>query len=186
MDPYDKISSSINKIQSDVKTDLLSAGYVVGIIIGIVGFIMLISQLLTIYKIRQIKKWPIKKKAGTIIDSYMENSSSNTTYSILIVSQGYYKLIYRTRASFTYNINGKTYISNSISYYEPWESNPIIAKTENLKLKQGQFVDIKVNPKNPSEAYIYNKPYDNYAKILFSAILVLIGLYIIFKTGFKN
>ena len=181
MEPYDKLSTSLGKLQSDVKTDLLSAGYFTGFIIGVIGLILLLIELNMINKIRQINTWPIIKNGGTIRDSYMENSSSNTNYSILVVSESYYSLIYRTRASFIYQINGKKNISNKISYYEPWESNPMIAKIENDTLKKGSTVNIRVNPKNVSEAYIYNKPYNRYVRLAIASILTLIGIYALVK-----
>ena len=181
MDQYQDISGKITKLQSDLTKDLLAFGYVVGIILAIIGLTMLMIEISTIRKINQIKRWPILRRAGTIRDSYMETITGATTYSIVIVSEAYYNLNYRTSASFTYRINGKTYISNKISYYEPWQNNPIIAKVENDILTKGSTVDIRVNPNDPSEAYIFNKPYDSYFKLILAIILSVIGLYFVYK-----
>lgn len=181
MDEYTKITSSISKIESDLTNDLLSAGYITGLIVGIIGFVILLIEINTYYKIHSINKWPIIKNGGTIRDSYMESSSGSTTYSIFVISKSFYNLSYRTRASFTYKINDKIYISNKISYYEPWETNPMYAKIETDLLKKDSKVDIRVNPHNPNEAYIYNKPYDIYITLLIGIILSLIGVYVIYK-----
>ena len=178
MDQYNKISEGLSKIQSDVTKDLISVGYIVGIIIGVIGFVFLVTDIITLAKIRQIKNWAIIKNGATIIDSYMENTSSSTTYSILVISETHSNLLYRTRASFAYKIDNKSYLSNKVSYYEPWESNPAIAKVETDKLKKGNKVDVRVNPKNPSEAYIYNKTYNKYMRIMFCILLILIGIYL--------
>jgi hypothetical protein len=186
MDPYAKLTSSLSKIQSDFTTDLLSAGYVLGIIIGIIGLALLISGLATIIKIYRINKWPVTKNAATVRDSFMETSSSNVSYSILIVSQSHSNTMYRTRGSFTYQVNNQTYISNKISYYEPWQSNPIIPKIENGLLKKGELIDLRINPKNPTEAYIFNNPYDKPTRIFISILLILLGSYVIIKIIFST
>ncbi len=181
MNEYTKITKGISKIQSDLLNDLLSFGYIAGIIIGVIGFVLLLIELGTIHKINSISKWPIIKNGGVIRDSYMENVSGYTTYSIILISNAYYRLFYRTRASFIYKINGKTYIGNNVSFNEPWDSNPMTAKVESDLLLKGSSVDIRVNPYDPSEAYIFNKPYKSYWLLISAIALSLIGVYIIYK-----
>lgn len=181
MDPYNKITSSINKLQSDLTNDLLSAGYVTGILLGIVGFVLLIIEISMFYKIHKINNWPIIRDGGTIRDSYMESTSGTTSYSIFVVSESYTNLYYRTRASFLYTINGKLYINNKISYYEPWESDPTIAKIENDTLSKGTKIDIRINPLDNSEAYIFNKSYSVGIRFYIAIILSIVGVYAIYK-----
>lgn len=181
MEPYNKLSESLGKIQSDLTKDLLSAGYLTGIIIMIIGLIFLVSELVTVIKIMRIGQWPTIKDGGTILDSYLETTQYSTNYSILVVSENYSSTLYRTRAAFSYKLNGNSYVSNNISFYEPWQSNPVIAKLENDKFKPGTTVDIKVNPRNNSEAYVTNYAYDKYSRIAIFLAITLIGLYIVIK-----
>ncbi|XWV26958.1 hypothetical protein QJ857_gp0091 [Tupanvirus soda lake] len=182
MDQYTKITEGVSKLQSDLLKDILSFGYIVGVIFGIIGFSLLLIELGTLYKIYTISNWPVIKNGAIIRDSYMENTSGSTTYSIFLVAEAYYKLYYRTRASFAYKINGKTYVGDKISFNEPWDSNPITAKIESDILVKGAIVDIRVNPYDPSEAYIYNKPYNGYGRLLIGLVLSLIGVYVILKS----
>ncbi|XWV25620.1 putative ORFan [Tupanvirus deep ocean] len=182
MDQYTKLSAGVSKLQSDLLKDILSFGFMVGVIIGIIGFALLLIELGTLYKIYTIDKWPVIKNGAIIRDSYMENTSGSTTYSIFVVSEAYYNLYYRTRASFVYKINGKTYVGNKISFNEPWEANPMIAKIESDVLVKGAKVDIRVNPYDPSEAYIYNKSYRNYGLLFVGLVLSFIGIYVIIKS----
>lgn len=175
------ITESVSKLKTDLKNDLLSAGYITGIILGIIGFVLLILEVGTFYKIHEISKWPITKNGGIINDSYMETSSGSTTYSIVLISQSRGSLSYRTRASFNYVVNGKTYTSNKISYYEPWNSNPIEAKVQNDDLTKGNLVNVRINPGDPTEAYIYNFSYTLGMRFIISLILSVVGIYFIFK-----
>lgn len=181
MENYTKVTHGLSKLQSDIINDLISIGYLAGLIIGIFGFVLFLIELGVIYKIRSIDRWPVYPKSAVIYDSYMQNTYNTTTYSIVVMSTALNNVYYRTRASFIYKVNGQTYIGNRMSYNEPWESNPIIAKSENDLLSRGAKVDIMINPNDPQEAYIYNKPYDSHWKLLVGFILTLIGIYIILK-----
>ena len=181
MNQYDKIYTSINKIQSDLYKDIISVGILVGIIVGLIGLVILINEIYIINKIRQINSWPIIHNGGTIIDSQIETTSSNTTYSILLMSRSYTNSLYRIRTSFTYKINDKTLISNRSSYYEPWQSNPIISRVQYDHLKKGSIVDIRINPHNVTEAYIYNKMYDQYYRLVIAIIMIAISAYVVVK-----
>lgn len=172
-----KIETTYNKLLKDVSNDLTAAGYFVGIIVGIIGLIIIIIELHMFYKINNINKWVKLKDAGIIIDSFLESTTKSVSYSILFASQSFNYLYYRTRISFNYKINGIIYTSNKFSYYEPWDPNPTIAEIDNNIYKIGTIVDIIVNPKNIKEAYIVNKKYHNYTKLIIGIALLLIGIY---------
>lgn len=176
------VKKNISKLKTDLTKDLLSAGYIIGLIAGIIGFIILINELHTIYKINRIKSWPITKQGGTIRDSYMESASTSTNYSIFVISRSQSHITYRTRASFEYTVNGRTYVSDKVSYYEAWNTNPVVAKVQTDLLARGNKVDIRINPKNPAEAYIYNESFDSYGRLLFGIILTIIGIYVVVKS----
>lgn len=182
MNKYDELTKNFDQFKSGLANTLLSAGYITGIIVGVIGLVILIIQLNYFYKIRQINRWPVYKDAGTIRDSYLEIASGGTTYSIFVVSSSSYTLYYRTRVAFTYEVNGKKYVSRQLSYYESWNSNPMYAKIESDIYVRGRKVNIRINPKNPSEAYITNKPYNQYLLTLIGIILTAIGLYVIYKS----
>lgn len=181
MDEYTKISNSFSKLKDDLTGDLLSAGYLTGIILGIIGFVILIKEVGTFYKINQISKWPIVEKGALVIDSYMENISSSRTYSILVMSQTDYSINYRNRVSFIYKVKSQFYIGSQLSYNEPWDPNPVHSRLENTTYKKGSKVDVRINPNNPSEAYILNKPYVNYLPAVIGLLLSIIGIYSIIK-----
>lgn len=181
MDELSKIISSLNKTIHEIITALLSAGYIAGIILGIIGLILVIKEFSTFYKIHTIERWPILKQAGTIRNSYVEHTTNNHNYSLLFVSETYYNLYYRNRVSFSYQIAGKNYLSMNASYYEPWDENPMVARIEYDVFKLGSKVDIRVNPDDPSEAYILNKPYNSYTSLVVGSILAIIGIYVLYK-----
>ena len=176
-----KIGTTYNKIFRDISADLASAGYFVGIIVGIIGLVMIIIELYIFYKINKIDKWLKLKDAGIVIDSFLERTTRSVSYSLLFASQSFSYLYYRTRISFNYKIDGIIYTSNKFSYYEPWDSNPTIAEIENDIYKIGTVVDIIINPKNIREAYIVNKKYRNYTKLIIGMALLLIGIYSLWK-----
>jgi hypothetical protein len=181
MNEITKIDDSVNKVESNLTNALLSAGYIGGIFLGIIGFVLVIIELSMFYKVHEINGWPKLKNAGTIRDSYLENTTDETTYSAFFASEAFSDLYYRNRTSFFYQINGKNYLSTKYSYYEPWENNPMPAKIENDKYKPGVKTDIIVNPKDLSEAYIVNKPYVTYTKLALGIVLSCIGLYVLYK-----
>lgn len=182
MDTINQFGKQFSKTLSNVSNAFVTAGYITGIIIAIVGLILLIGEFLRAIKIARINHWPVIKNGGVIKDSYMETSSGYTTYSIFFISSSYFEPYYRTRASFVYQINGQTYIGNKISYYEPWQTNPMYSKLEADLYKPGQSVDIRVNPKNPTEAYIINKFSLNYYNLFIGMLLTVIGLYVVYKS----
>lgn len=182
MDNITGISKDVKSFSNKLSDALLSAGRVIGLILAIIGFAIIIYQLSIFYKIRRINSWPILPQAGTVTDRFMENTNNNVTYSALVASSTFYELYYRTRVSFEYELGGKKYNSIKLSYYEPWNNNPIIAKDEMDTYKIGDKVDIRVNPKNYNEAYILNKPYESYTSLILGIILAAIGVYIFYKT----
>lgn len=177
---YQKASQALVKLKSDIGDNLKSLGFFIGIIILIVGFILLCTELYTIYKIHAINSWPIIPDAGTIVDSYMENSSMSTSYNVIVTSSTQYTPFYRTTAAFIYRVADNFYLGERSSFNEPWQANAVVSKIENNLLQTGRKVSLRINPKNPSEAYIFNKPYDRYYRFAFALFLFLIGLYIIF------
>lgn len=181
MDEYTKITSSLDKLKKDLSNDLLSAGFITGIILGIIGFIILIRELGMFLKIHSINKWPITKNGGTIINSKVENVTTSKTFSIFILSQTNYGVNYRNRTTFVYKVNGNWYVGTQLSFYEPWNDNPAESRLESIFYKPGSTVDIRINPKNAAEAYILNKPYVNYLPLLVGIILAAIGVYSIIR-----
>ena len=180
-DEYSKITKGINKLQTDVKQDLLAFGFLIGIILTIIGFVLLLIEIYLIVKIQLINHWPVTKNGATIQDSYMENLTVSSTYSLLVTSSTQFTPYYRTTAAFIYHVGNNTYLGQNISYYEPWEPNAIIAKLEKDLYKKGAMVNISINPNDPAEAYIINKSYDRYWRLFFAIVIFLVGLYITFK-----
>lgn len=178
---YEKAIKGLEKIKKDISEDLKSLGFFIGIIILIIGFIFLTIELYMIYKIHVINSWPIIPNAGVIVDSYMETSSISSAYNIVVASSTQYVPYYRTGAAFVYRVGNNTYFADKVSYYEPWESNAIISRIENDLFQPGRSVNLRINPRDPSEAYILNKPYDRYYRFAFSLGLFLVGLYIVFS-----
>ena len=180
MDEVSNISKEVKSFWENLGKAFLSAGFIIGMILSILGLVIIIHEFVTSYKIYSINRWPIIPLGGTIIDSYMENASQSITYSIFFISSTNYQISYRTRTSFHYEVNGKKYISTKLSYFEPWNHNPIVARIEFDKYQPGNKGDIIVNPNDPSEAFILNKPYTNYTYVGLGLLLSFIGLYIIY------
>uniref|UniRef100_A0A6C0LSI3 DUF3592 domain-containing protein n=1 Tax=viral metagenome TaxID=1070528 RepID=A0A6C0LSI3_9ZZZZ len=183
IEDYNQLGDRLTKFKSSVADALLSAGYITGIILGIIGFFLLIVELDTFRKVRDINYWKVKKNVGKILENYMESSSVSINLNALILSSNHVNLKYRNRVSFEYEINGEKYISYKYSFYEPWSDNPIIPKMEGKFFPPEEIVDVLINPNDPSEAYIANKPYTNYNRITIAIILSTIGIYIVMKSS---
>lgn len=177
MNEYEEINQDVKNVKTNLTKTIISAGLLIIIIIGTIGIILIIIELYKINKINLIKKWPIIKDGGTVIDYSLETARSSYSYSVILYSSSYDVVVYRNRIAFSYKIDGQEYISHKISYYEPWFSNPIQAKIENKVLEKGNKVDIRVNPRNPHEAYVYNKPYNSYSRLIVGIVFIIIGIY---------
>lgn len=181
MDSYSRVSSGLTKLQHDIINDLISVSYVTGLILGIVGFVILLIEIGTMIKIRSIERWPVKKGGAIIYDSITETKTDANTFSLLVVSTSATTTSYRTRASFIYRVDDLFYLSTKLSYIEPWSNNPVISKSENDLIKPGTVVDVRINPNNPKEAFVYNHSYHPHWKLLIGAAFTLLGVYLIYK-----
>ncbi len=182
MEQYTQFTESVNDFHKKSLDLLLSAGYLVGLFFLVTGFYIFITEANRFYKISQINSWPITKNAGQITNSHMETTISSSSYNSFFYKSTTYDLLYRTRVAFNYTVDGTEHHSDKLSYYEPWDSNPMSAKEENSFLKPGTIVNIIVNPKNSAEAYITNKHYNNYVRIIYGFLLFSIGLFIVLKS----
>lgn len=181
MDELQKLTKNLATTKNKIWDVLLSAGYVSGIILMIIGIIKLSIELMQYYKIYSIKSYPILKKSGTIIASYMETKSFRDSYVEYILLEADAIMLYRTRIAFTYTINGKSYISYSYSYHEPWYENPMIPKHEMDMYKVGDKVDIIINPNDENEAYLVNKSNTYFDPTTISIVVILVGLKIVYS-----
>lgn len=186
MEQFNGFLSDINQVQKNIWTAVTSVGYVTGVILGIIGITLLIYELYQYYYVHKINRWPITKNGGTILGNYMEETTNNITYNAILYSQTFNQLYYRTRVAFKYTVGADTYISNQLSYYEGWYTNPIIAKYQSILYAPGSNVDIRINPKNPAEAYILNEPYTYYYIVFFAVALLIIGIYTFYKSLKNN
>lgn len=182
MEQLTEYTKGISKVWTDIGKTLISAGFITGIILGIVGLVILIFIAVKYYNEHRISTWPIYHNIATISDSYMETATGSVTYSMFITSTSIYELYYRTRVSFVYEIGGKKYVGHQLSYFEPWNTNPMYAKNEIKQYKPGTKVNIRINPNNPAEAYIDNKPYANYKLLAIGLFLCIISLYVVYKS----
>lgn len=182
MDEVKKINESITRVTNDLLKVLLSAEYITGLLLMVVGFVLLLSELGMFYKINEINGWEKHKDIGKIVETYSETKSESDGFSGLIWANSYRMLLYRTRIAFTYTINGKKYVSYKYSYHEPWYDNPTVPQYESHILKPGTVVDVMVNPIDPDEAYIVNKPYTQYDPVAIDIAIILAGVYIVYNS----
>lgn len=185
MEDVQKINESFIKIRDEILKQLLSAGYVTGIIFIVIGLVLMMTEVLVFYKINVIDDWKVYRNAGKVIETYIETKSEIDGYGGFVLSNYSKILLYRTRIAFSYTINDIDYISYKYSYYEPWHNNPTITEFEQDSLKIGTVVDIIVNPDYPSEAYLTNKRYTHYDPIAIDIAIILIGAYIVYKSRNK-
>lgn len=183
MDEVKRINASIIRIKDEMLKVLLSAGYVTGILLMIVGFVMLLTQVGMFYKIKVIDGWKVHKGIGEIIETYIENKSESDGYGGLFLSNYSRVFLYRTRIAFKYTINGNEYVSYKYSYHEPWYDNPTIPQYESHTLKAGTKVDVMINPRDPDEAYIANKSYTQFDPIAIDISILLAGAYIVYNSS---
>jgi hypothetical protein len=174
-DFYSKTIEGVDVLQKQTKSLASSIGGIVVIFLGILGLVYMITELYTLWKIHEISKWPIIHEGGQIINVVAETSTETSNYSLILLGKSQTEYFYRTRASFIYMVGNTHYISNRITYDESWSNNPAIPDLERTILKPGARVDIRVNPKNPQEAYIFNKPYQSYGTLIISIVLTVIG-----------
>jgi len=179
MEDVQKINESLKRIKDEILKVLLSAGYVTGVVLIIIGFVMMITEISIFYKINAIDNWTRHKGVGKIIATHIETKSEIDGYGGFILSNYTRILLYRTRIAFTYTVNDIEYISYKYSYFEPWHDNPTIAEFENNILQKGVNVDVIINPDDPSEAYITNKKYTHLDPIAIDIAIILAGMYVV-------
>lgn len=179
----EKLSASVKRIKDGAIQLLLSAGYVTGVVLLVIGLTFMIIEIGEFYKVSTIKNWPVLKNAGTVVDSYLETKQESGSYINIILANYTPVTFYRPRFSFTYRINDVDYISYDYSYHEPWEVNPMIPKYDINYFKKGSHVDIIVNPNNPAEAYMVNKPYNSADPIAIGTMIALVGLLIMTRSS---
>jgi len=182
MDEVKKISESITRIKNEILGILVSAEYITGLVLIVVGFVLLLVEVGMFYKISAIDGWVKHKGIGRIVETYIETKSESDGYSGIVISNNVRILLYRARIGFVYTLNGKEYVSYKYSYYEPWYDNPLIPQYESHILKPGAIVDVMINPVDPDEAYIANKRYTKYDPIAIDIALILAGAYIIYNS----
>jgi hypothetical protein len=178
MQDIEKIRKGIEKTKNEILKVLLSAGYLTGIVLIVIGLVLIFIEISTFYKIYEIDSWPILKGAGTIIETYIESKSDIDGYGGFILSNYTKALLYRTRIAFSYVVNGVQSISYKYSYHEPWYANPTITAHETDVLTKGSTVDVIINPTNPQEAYIANRKYTHLDSTAIGLAVLLSGLYI--------
>ena len=183
MSELEKLTASVKKVKNGAIQLLLSAGYVTGVVLLVIGLTLMIIEMGEFYKVYTIKKWPIIKGAGTIVDSYLESKNESGSYINIILANYTPVTFYRPRFSFTYRINDADYISYQYSYHEPWEVNPMVPKYDINYFKKGNNVDIIVNPNNPAEAYMVNKPYNSADPIAIGSMIAFVGLLIMTRSS---
>lgn len=179
MEELKKVGDNLRDIKSNFWSLIASAGYITGIILAIIGCVYIFTEIHQIWKVNRIGHWPVIKNAGVILSSNLEDKSGLTNYSAVVISNTVEKNYFRARVAFSYTYNGKTYNSVRVSYLEPWTQNSMVAKLENSFYTVGKVVDVLVNPNDPSEAYLINKPYVDYDNLLIGIILAVIGFYIV-------
>lgn len=177
--------SKVDEVQQGVKDSILSLSQIIILFFGVIGLVILLLQLHIIWRINRVATWPITKLGGTVVASYVEDRTVNTSYSVILLSQGYSAQAYRCRASFLYKVNGQEYLSNRISYYESWSDNPMVAYSEKAYLHDGRKIDIYVNPDNPREAYAFNKHYDDIFRLGVSGFLASLAIYAVLPKNMK-
>ena len=173
-----RLAESIRRVKDGILDLLLSAGFVTGIVLFIIGLVFAIIEIGQFYKVYKIKSWPTFKNAGTIVGSYLETKSEQESYINIVLSNYSAVIYYRARFAFTYTINGVEYISYKYSYHEPWEINPMVPKYDIDFFDVGKSVDIIVNPDNPAEAYLTNKSYNTVDPIAVGSMIMFLGLLI--------
>jgi len=178
----EKLTASIKHLKTGATDLLLSAGYITGVVLLTIGIILMGIEIGEFYKVSTIKSWPVLKGAGKITDAYLETKHEQHSYLNIVLSNYVPVAFYRAQFSFVYKINDVDYISYKYSYYEPWDVNPMIPRYDISYFKPGSTVDIIVNPNNPNEAYLTNKPYNTADPMAIGAMLTLLGLLITRRT----
>lgn len=177
MDKITELQQKVASFGKRIADVFISAGYITGLILGIIGLILVLIELNKFYKISQINNWPVLKSGATIIDNHFETYNTSDNLNLVIYNNSSSYNYYRTRFLFKYKINGDDYVGTRYSYYEPWTDNPVIAKSIEQSFKIGSKVNVVINPTKPSEAYIFNHPYDNFNRLVIGFALVIVGFY---------
>jgi len=63
MQDIEKIRKGIEKTKNEILKVLLSAGYLTGIVLIVIGLVLIFIEISTFYKIYEIDSWPILKGA---------------------------------------------------------------------------------------------------------------------------
>lgn len=158
--------------------DLFTINNIVALILGIIGLVWLINGIRQYQKITQVNNWP--KTNATVQNAVLVNSANQAIDPRNVPANAIDK--YTPQVTYAYRVNNTNYQSDKIFYNTPKNFDATQARTLFGQIYPGSVVQIRYNPQNPSEAYIYPGSADIWP-IIIGLLLLLLALYLGFYHG---
>lgn len=164
-------------------TNYVSVKNIIAIIIFIIGLVWLIWAAVYNARVSTISKWP--RVEAKIVSSYIEAQSGddNTTlidpYAVAQLNLNPTRAIYTPYIVYQYTVNGFLYQSSNIFYGGKKKYNGFDIQLFMKMFSPGTIINVYYNPKNFSEAYIYDGT-KSYVGIVWGVIFIIIAIVIFF------
>jgi hypothetical protein len=159
--------------------DYMTVNNIVALILGIIGLIWLIHGLWRNWKINKIRSWP--QTNAVVINSVAEPANSNAGNTYVdprhIVPTTDNKALYIPRVVYRYRIGNKDYQSNRVVYSGAKSYGSLDIQTLLGQVYPGAMIPIYYNPRNHTEAYIYNGT-TSWTHVVIGLVLLLIAGYL--------
>lgn len=170
-------------------TNYVSVKNIIAIIIFIIGLVWLIWAAVYNARVSKISKWP--RVEAKIVSSYIEAQSGddNTTlidpYTVSQLNLNPTRAIYTPYLVYQYSVNGFMYQSSNIFYGGKKKYNGFDIQLFMKMFSPGTIINVYYNPKNFSEAYIYDGT-KSYVGIVWGVIFIIIAIIIFFYHNKKK
>jgi hypothetical protein len=158
------MGNSIMKIIVGYTHTEMGFGALLMIVLIIVGFLGVLAGVRDWIRLIQIKTWPIAD--GNIVESKVSTAGSNES--------GYLKTIYSPIIKFKFNIEGHEFTSDKITWGGEFRSNDKSSIERKIAaFPVGKKIDVRYNPKKPSDCIVQENFSFEMAIPLFGGLLFM-------------
>ncbi|MEM3061956.1 MAG: DUF3592 domain-containing protein [Nitrososphaerota archaeon] len=147
----------------------------------VIGLIWLVISIWYNWKVVEIRQWP--KTNAIVVKALVEpkNGGSRTLVDPRFLVSDNPSAKYVPRVLYRYSVNGKEYQSDNVVYGGgTYGFHNVKVLMGNILV--GSTIQIRYNPRNPSESYIYGGAH-NYCGIIMGLVLLLIAFLVCYYSN---
>ena len=139
----------------------------IGGAIGLIGIALLVFGWSQRKKGSSTQNWPAT--TGTILSASLNQQSRRN-------QQGYHDITYAPVVEYTYDVNGQTYRSDTISSGWVTSYSLDMAQKKLSSYQPGSTIAVHYNPGNPAEAVLETKSASGNVFVLAGSIILVFGI----------